>query len=82
MFIDDGYRTPTSPKAVSRRKNRPAWAGNDRELMLRVVDKRLTRRWAIARMYWRENKTAAEIAKHFGTTINAIKSIIKQVKGS
>jgi hypothetical protein len=70
--------TPKTP--LKSRRTRPAWAKDDRSLMLKVLGQKVVRRWNIARMYWRENKTAREIASELQTTERAVKNILNRIR--
>lgn len=65
----------------TRKKSKPGWATSEREIMKHLLrSHNLSRRFEIACLYWLENRTAKEIAKHFKITILAVESIIKQLK--
>ena len=73
-------RSRVQVKTTQTRKSRPLWARDDKSLMSRVIGDRLLRRWTIARMYWRENKTARDIAKHLHITVNAVECVINRLR--
>jgi predicted transcriptional regulator len=66
-------------KPVNSRKSRPAWALNDRELMLRCVDTQSQLRFQVAQMYWQKNMTAEDVAAAVGLTRSAVKMILSRL---
>ena len=66
-------------KPVNNRKNRPTLALDNKALMTACVGQQATTRYKIAEMYWRENKSAPEIAASLGMTVEAVKKIIQRV---
>lgn len=69
-------------KPVNSRKGRPAWAMDDQKLYLRCVGERAARRFQIATMYWRENKTAKEIAEALDMNTPAVEMILVRLSHS
>jgi hypothetical protein len=76
---DEGRAALLSHKPAANRSKRPAWAMDDRTLWLQIAGTRLSERFQIARMYWRENKSAGQIAAELGKSRNSIKSILNRL---
>ena len=66
-------------KPVDNRKNRPEWVMDDKALIECCFGGRGRLRWDIAVMYWRENKSAREIAIDLGLTVDVVKKIIQRL---
>jgi hypothetical protein len=64
-------------KPTNSRRNRPAWAANEKMLILHMM-KRVQRNITVAHMYWLENKSARDIATHLDMTTEAVKKIIQR----
>jgi hypothetical protein len=63
------------------KKTRPPWSYSERDIMKHLLQSHsLTRRFQIACMYWLENRTAKDVANHFHTTINAVRSTLYKLK--
>jgi hypothetical protein len=69
-------------KLVDNRKNRPVWVMDDAQLMLHCIGERHMLRYQIAIKYWRENKSAREIAAELGMTLGAVEKIIQRLAKS
>ena len=68
-------------KPVDSRKNRPAWAQTEQALMRHLLSPSLLRRWQIALRYWLQNRTAREIAEEMGISLQAVKDVLRRLKG-
>jgi hypothetical protein len=67
-------------KPVNNRTSRPAWAENEKQLVLHVMGKRVQRNITIARMYWLENNTAQEIADELEMKLFAVQAVINRLR--
>lgn len=63
-------------KLVNNRKKRPAWAMDDKQLMLRCVGKRHMVRFKIAQMYWQQNMTAQDIATSLDMSVKSVQLVL------
>ena len=52
---------------------------DDNALMLKCIGERHMLRYTIARLYWRENKSAGVIATELGMSRNSVKSILNRL---
>jgi DNA-directed RNA polymerase specialized sigma24 family protein len=66
-------------KPVNNRRNRPTWAMDELQLMRKCIGKRHMVRFTVAQFYWRENKTAQEIADILGMTLGAVEKTIQRL---
>jgi DNA-binding MarR family transcriptional regulator len=55
---------------------------DEQQLMLKCIGKRHVQRFTIAQLYWRENRTAQEIANTLGLTLGAVEKIIQRLSRS
>lgn len=68
-------------KFVDSRKKRPAWAKDAHSLMQHVLSPSLVRRWKIAYLYWLQNRTARDIAEEMGISTQAVKDVLRRMRG-
>lgn len=68
-------------KSVNSRKSRPAWARNEYALMQHVLSPGMIRRWKIAYFYWLRNWAAREIAAELAMSTQAVKDVLRRLKG-
>lgn len=66
-------------KPTNNRRNRPAWALNDKSLMVKCVGKRAALRFQVAQMYWQKNMTSQDIAKALELTHGAVRMILNRL---
>lgn len=64
------------------RKTIPSWANKDSTLIARALGPQVIRRIRVSYLYWRCNWNTREIAEELSTTVNAVKCLIKKMKGS
>ena len=76
-WIPDGFQVR---KIRRPRKNVPIWANSDKKLKMRIFGSAM-RRYRIAYLYWRVGMSAREVSEEVGGTVNAIKLIIRNLKG-
>ena len=69
-------------KPVANRRIRPALVMDNKAFMLHCVGKRAFLRHTIGLMYWRENKSARDIATDLNMTLGAVEKIIQRLARS
>jgi hypothetical protein len=67
-----------------RKKTVPAWAKSEHKLRKKLFSTRgnILRNYEIARLYYLCNWTAREVSEQLKTTQNAVKKVLKRLKGS
>lgn len=81
FYTQSGLGTTKSLKLkpVNNRSTRPTVAMDDRAFMLLCVGKGPMLRYKVGLMYWRENKSAREIATSLNMTLGAVEKIIQRL---
>lgn len=71
---------PTLGEKPVTRRNRPAWAENDREMVRHFMKFKFMRPLLVSLMYWRMNMRQKEIAQYLGMTPAAVKFLLRRLR--